>query len=100
MPSPSRDCGSTSAAAVAEAVVAAENPMPCKMRAAARAKGWDAKTGNAVPTSNTAMPETMTIQRPRRSTSGPATMRVTAAESEKAAASKPASVVAWPDSER
>ena len=96
MPSPRRDSGSTSDAAVAEAVVAAEKPMPCSTRQIANTAVPDANTGRIVPTNKNNVPPSITTTRPTLSMTGPHAMRATAAEAENTAASTPASVAPWP----
>ena len=85
-----RDAGSASAAAVADAVVAAEKPAPCRMRNTTKgATSW-VNRGPTVPTMSTANPKSITMRRPRPSISGPESRRTTAAAPENTAAKTPA----------
>ena len=64
MPSPSRETGSTSAAAVAAAVVAIENPTPCAARQQVSTTGPRVKAGRMVAATRIARPQTMKRERP------------------------------------
>ena len=85
-----RDAGSASAAAVADAVVAAEKPAPCKKRKITKGTTLWVNSGPIVPTMSTANPTSITMRRPRPSISGPESRRTTAAAPENTAAKTPA----------
>lgn len=91
-----RESGRTSEAAVAEAVVAAEKPTPCKMRATKKTGVPVARTGRMVPMNSKTVLTSMTITRPMLSMIGPHAKRVTPAEAENTAANTPASVAPSP----
>ncbi len=96
MPSPRRLSGSTSAAAVAAAVVPAEKPNPCRTRHRRNSPSELPNRGPTVPASMVQAPTTMTSLRPRASASGPLTMRDAAAAMEKVSAPMPARPVLPP----
>ncbi len=90
MPSPSRVKGSTSAAAVLAAVVAAEKPIPCRARQRMNRAPSFCTRGPMVPISKKMAPMNRVKRRPRSSTRGPQQMRMTPAAAEKIMAPMPA----------
>ena len=90
MPSPRRAAGSTLAAAVEAAVVAAPKPAPCSRRLRVKSGTPSTTADMKVPASSTAMPAMITSEQRPPSMTGPSRMRLSAAVSENASASAPA----------